>query len=110
MTRDGRVCPVNGVLAVDSTNDLAIVQVEGKGFTPIPLAPLAAPQGTSIWVLSHPQWRYFTLSAGIVAGYFTAGADDVLQMQITADFAGAEIAWEILVTMVFQRSLKRVSL
>ena len=88
MTRDGHVYPVREVLAADSTNDLAIVQVEGKGFTPIPLAPEAAPQGASIWVFSHPQWRYYTLSAGIVSSYFTAGDNNVLPMQVTADFAG----------------------
>lgn len=88
MTRDGRVCPVREVLAVDATNDLAIVQVEGHGFTPIPAAPTIAPQGAPIWVFSHPQWRYYTLSAGIVSGYFAAGDDNVLQMQVTADFAG----------------------
>ena len=38
MTRDGRVCPVREVLAVDPQNDLAILQVEGAGFTPLPLA------------------------------------------------------------------------
>ena len=88
MTRDGRVCPVREVLAVDSTNDLLIVQVEGEGFTPIPVAPVPAPQAAPIWVLSHPQWRYYTLSSGIVSSYFMAGKEEVLQMQVTADFAG----------------------
>lgn len=87
MTRDGRVCPVREVLAVDATNDLVIVQVEGQGFTPVPVAAAVAAQGESVWVFSHPEFRYYTFSSGIVSGYFRAGDDDVLQMQVTAEFA-----------------------
>jgi len=58
MTRDGRVCPVSGVLAVDTNNDLAILQVEGQGFVPLPIAATAC-QGEPVWVLSHPApWFY----------------------------------------------------
>ena len=38
LTRDGRLCPVREVLAVDPLHDLLVLQVEGKGFTPLPLA------------------------------------------------------------------------
>ena len=84
MTRDGRVCPVRELLAVDPTNDVAIVQVEGKGFTPVPVAPAARP-GSPVWVISHPLTRFYSVTAGIVSGYFVE--EDGTYMDITADFA-----------------------
>jgi hypothetical protein len=53
MTRDGRVCTVRQVLAVSTNYDLAILQVEGTGFTPLPVAPNVR-QGAPVWVLGHP--------------------------------------------------------
>jgi S1-C subfamily serine protease len=90
MTRDGLVCPVRQVLAVDSTNDLIVVQVEGRGFTPLAVAR-GARQGAPICVLSHPEWRFYTLSTGVISSYSRwpreEGEGQRLWMSITADFA-----------------------
>ena len=88
LTRDGRVCPVRGVLAVDVTNDIVILQVEGQGFTPLPVAP-SVRQGEPLWVLSHPEGRYYTLTDGIASGYFTyaSALGQFTVLNITADFA-----------------------
>lgn len=88
LTRDGRVCPVRGVLAVDVTNDIVILQVEGQGFTPLSVAP-SVRQGEPLWVLSHPEGRYYTLTAGIASGYFTYASTlgQFTVLNITADFA-----------------------
>ena len=88
MTRDGRVCPVRQVLAVSTNYDLAILQVEGAGFTPLPVAPNVR-QGAPVWVLGHPFPWYYMLTSGIASGYYTlaAGPVEVTILDITADFA-----------------------
>jgi S1-C subfamily serine protease len=88
MTRDGRVCPVRGVLAVSTNFDLVILQVDGSGFTALPIAP-PAPQGAPVWVLGHSIPWYYMLTTGIVSGYYTIarGDDPVTVMDITAAFA-----------------------
>ena len=79
------------ILACGTTNDVAIVQVEGGGFAPLPLAP-AAPAGSAVWVLSHPLGRFYSLSTGIVSGYIIwptlQGDGWTTWMNITADYAG----------------------
>jgi S1-C subfamily serine protease len=88
MTRDGRVCPVRGVLAVSTNFDLAILQVDGSGFTALPIAA-PPPQGSPVWVLGHSIPWYYMLTTGIVSGYYTIahGQDQITVMDITAAFA-----------------------
>ncbi len=88
MTRDGRVCPVRQILAVNTNYDLAILQVEGSGFTPLPLAP-DPHQGAPVSVLGHPFPWYYMLTTGIVAGYYTLEdpKQNLTIFDITADFA-----------------------
>jgi S1-C subfamily serine protease len=91
MTGDGRVVPVREVLAANPNLDLAILRLDGVGFTPLaadfePITPL----GASVTVLSHPDDHFFTLTAGIVSRYVTIPLDPpagaVTMMAITADF------------------------
>ena len=98
MTRNGAVYPVNKVLAVDETNDIVIVQVDGTGFNALPLAITPAPQGTPVWALSHPLWRYYTLTSGNVASYFLARNSRVARtlMNITADFGNGSSGAPVL--------------
>lgn len=88
LTRDGRICPMREVLAADPTNDLVIVQLDGSGFTPLPLST-SAPVGVPITVMSHPENHYYSLSTGIVSRYFLQPGRQGLRsmMAITADFA-----------------------
>ena len=97
MTRDGRVCPVREVLAVDTKNDLAILQVEGTGFTPLPLAPEVR-QGAPVWVLGHPFPWYYMLTSGIASGLYTLANDKtkVTILNITADFANGSSGAPVL--------------
>ena len=92
MTRDGRVFPVRAVLAFDPVNDLAILQLDLPSEVVLPVLPLArerAPIGTPVFVMSHPDDRFFLLSTGHVARHTLwrtdAGAEAF--MTITADFA-----------------------
>ncbi len=90
LTRDGRVCPVREVLAVDTTNDVVILQVEGQGFTPLPVTPAVPPQGAPVWVLSHPEFQFYTLTAGMVSGCLTwptPQGGKTTWLNITAEFA-----------------------
>ena len=87
MTRDGAVFPVREVLAVNTNYDLAILQVEGQGFTALPIAP-SPRQGSPVWVLGHPMPWYYMMTAGIVSGYYVSHTfeRDWITMDITADF------------------------
>jgi S1-C subfamily serine protease len=92
MTRDGRVFPVREILAYEPVNDLAILQLElpeGVTLPSLPLASDAAPAGTPIFVMSHPDDRFFLLSTGHVARHtlWRTETGDEAFMTITADFA-----------------------
>ncbi|PWU09484.1 MAG: hypothetical protein C5B50_27285 [Verrucomicrobia bacterium] len=102
MARDGRVYPVKAVLAASATNDVAILEVEGKSFTPIPVGP-NAPIGSSVWVLSNPGGYMYTFTSGTVSGYVDLWHDSNAQwpahakwMTTTADFAGGSSGAPVL--------------
>ncbi len=88
MTRGGQVYPVREVLAASALNDLAVIQLDGQGFTPLPLTT-DAPPGAPICAISHPDHNFYSLTAGLVSRYARlrrpAGLATV--MEITADFA-----------------------
>jgi len=90
LTGDGRLAPVREVLAANRRTDVAILQAEGEGFVPVPVST-NAPVGAPIWVISHPDDHFYTLSQGIVSRYFLRaagrGRPDLTFMAITADFA-----------------------
>lgn len=93
LTGDGKVFPVKAVLAASEANDLAIVQLD-VGDTKLKALALSpnAPVGSDVFLISHPDRRFYTLSRGIVSRYFLmdkpkAKAKNVPMMTITADFA-----------------------
>ena len=87
MTGDGRLCGVREVLAADEARDVAILQLDGDGFTPLPLST-NAPVGSRVFVMGHPEGQFYTLTEGIVSRYFTGQKEtgDAVMMSITADF------------------------
>jgi S1-C subfamily serine protease len=89
LTRDGRVCPVRAVLACDPLHDLVVLQVEGRGFTPLALRKEDAPPGTPIVVVSNPSQHYYAVSTGIVArqGQLNRPGGLYRFLSVTADFA-----------------------
>ena len=92
MTRDGRVFPVREILAAEPVNDLAILQLdlpEGVALPVLPLALEPAPVGSTVFVMSHPDDRFYLLSTGLVARHtvWRTAAGDEAFMTITADFA-----------------------
>jgi S1-C subfamily serine protease len=92
LTRDGRVIAIREVLAYEPINDLAILQMdlpEGVDVPALPLAREAAPTGSPVFVMSHPEDRFFLLSIGYVARHTLWRTEAGVQafMSITADFA-----------------------
>lgn len=92
LTRDGRVFPVREVLAYEPVNDLAILQLDLPDGTELPALPLArdpAPAGSPVFVMSHPDDRFFLLSTGYVARHTLWRTEAGVEafMSITADFA-----------------------
>jgi hypothetical protein len=87
-TADGKVYPVREVLAACAVSDVAIVQLEGSGFTPLPIVA-DAPVGSEVRVISHPDGRFYTLSTGIISRYGTIVRDrkKTTMLQITAEYA-----------------------
>ncbi|MBI5396826.1 MAG: trypsin-like peptidase domain-containing protein, partial [Verrucomicrobia bacterium] len=97
MTRDGELCPAREVLAADPVHDLLILQLDGKGFVPLPLSTRAA-VGSPVSVLSHPDNHFYMLTTGIVSRYTTerkAGSVATM-MTITADFAKGSIGAPVI--------------
>jgi S1-C subfamily serine protease len=88
MTVDGRVLPIKEVLAADKAADVAIVRLDGKGLTALPVAS-NDPVGTPVVVISHPTQRFYTLTTGIISRYFNGGrhGQHAERMAITADYA-----------------------
>lgn len=88
MTSDGRVLPVARVLAGNRHDDLAILQVDAEGLTPLPLGQ-PVPVGSPAHVLSHPASHFYSLTSGVVSRYTKVQAEGkaVDTLQITADYA-----------------------
>jgi S1-C subfamily serine protease len=92
LSRDGHVIPVREVLAFEPVNDLAVLQLdlpEGVDLPALPLAREAAPMGSPVFVMSHPDDRFFLLSTGFVARHTLWKTEAGVEafMSITADFA-----------------------
>jgi S1-C subfamily serine protease len=88
MTSDGHITPVTEVLAADKLADVAILRAPGATFTPVPMAIEPPVPGAPIWVISHPDHNFFTLTGGLVSRYFVATTEfgKTPQMAVTADF------------------------
>jgi S1-C subfamily serine protease len=68
--RDGTSVPVEGVLALDSELDLAIIKIapRDKNFRPIPLAAAIPRKGEKVVTFGAPKGFGFTSSEGIISG------------------------------------------
>jgi len=94
MTSDGEILPVREVLAANEADDLVLLQLAGppgEALTPLPLAAgePAAPVGTRISVISHPERHFYMLTEGIVSRHldWRQSSGTVKRVAITADFA-----------------------
>lgn len=89
MTADGRFFPVMEVLAANKATDVALLRVDAKGLTALPVRDdLGA--GAAIYCYSHPANSFGCFTDGIVTRYCRLGGADrngAIFMQITADYA-----------------------
>ena len=69
MDMEGRLYGVKEVLAADKATDIAIVRLDGSGFSPLALQAQPADIGSAVSIVSHPQDNFFVLSTGIVTEY-----------------------------------------
>jgi len=88
MTADGAVHPVQSVLAASAAYDVAILQLDATGLVPLAIGP-KAPVGSDVYVISHPDRRFYTLGRGVVARYgiIVRNKQRVTMLQITANYA-----------------------
>lgn len=87
-TAEGRVLPIQEVVAANAEVDLALLKVPGADHPALPLAE-PPPAGAPVFVLSHPDDHFYVLTAGRVARHYLAvqRGSRPHMMGITADFA-----------------------
>jgi serine protease Do len=87
MTYDGKVYPVKEVLAAHESDDIAVLRLDGSGFPYLRLSP-GSPIGCPIWVIGHPDKRFYSFTEGMISGYSiqTWKGKKTTRMSITADF------------------------
>ncbi len=99
MTHDGKVYGVKEVLAANSKDDVAILQLaDASNMKYLPLAK-DCPVGSRICVISHPRGQFYLFTQGTVSGYFLdkhGKNDKVKRMSVTADFGSGSSGGPIL--------------
>lgn len=87
MTADGRVFPIDKVLAASKRDDVALVKL--RGAEGLPCAPFGqSPElGEAVFAVSHPDGHFYTLTRGHLARKYLTPKGGVPRLQITADFA-----------------------
>lgn len=87
MTAEGQVYAVDSVLAASKADDLALVRLREAG--DLSHASLAGDiaTGDELFVLSHPDGHFFTLTKGYLARKYLTAKERIPRLQITADFA-----------------------
>jgi S1-C subfamily serine protease/Flp pilus assembly protein TadD len=85
-TADGSTLFVEGVVAVDKVQDLALLKVKTGGARCLELGPDERPPvGTRVFAIGHPRGvRHSTLSEGLVSSIGVALGGDVASIQTTA--------------------------
>ncbi len=87
---DGRVLPIQKVLAASKANDLAVIKVDADDLVPLQVSP-SAPVGTEVFVIGHPVNHFYMMTEGIVSSHLRRRESGMKaarhEMTITADFA-----------------------
>ena len=92
LTRSGLVLPVREVLASDPVEDVAVLQLELPEGAKVPVLRMSSglpPVGSPVFVLSHPDERFYMLTTGVVARHTIWREKGGVShfMSVTADFA-----------------------
>lgn len=87
MTSDGQIYGIEKVLAASKGDDVALVKLlDARDLPFVPLCPSTAP-GDELFVMSHPDGHFFTLTKGYLARKYLTAKERIPRLQITADFA-----------------------
>lgn len=90
MDQHGNVYPITGMLAADTDADSCLVQISGAdSLPPLPLATDAR-AGEAVYLMSHPDTRYFRFSSGIISRLVYERRPDGAKfplLDVTAEFA-----------------------
>lgn len=98
-TLSGRVVRVKEVIAASQANDVALIQLEGDGFQPLPIAK-SARVGSDLVIISHPgdsngpTNEFFTLTKGHLARHRSFMGQP--WMMVTTPYAGGSSGAPIL--------------
>ena len=97
MTHDGNLYPISEVLAADKEKDIAIIKLKGDGFAPLSIS-LNNDTGVQVAAISHPDGRFYSLTAGLVSRHFIDhdGGMKAHRFAVTADFAKGSSGGPIL--------------
>ncbi len=88
MSADGQVYPIDEVLAASKADDLALVRLRDAGNLPyVPIAGKLPASGDELFVISHPDGHFHTLTRGHLARKYLTAKERAPRLQITADFA-----------------------
>jgi S1-C subfamily serine protease len=87
MTSTGQVYAIDQVLAASKADDIALVRLRGaNGLPHLNLQPQVE-TGDEVFVVSHPDGHFYTLTRGYVARRYLTAKERIPRLQITADFA-----------------------
>ena len=78
---EGKELRVEGLLHVDKANDLALLKVAGRSFTPVRIGSSEnLTVGSRVYVISSPRGLENSLSEGIISGVRAMGSQKVIQI------------------------------
>jgi serine protease Do len=87
MTASGGIHAIDEVIAASKADDLALVRLrDAKNLPHVSIAPGLA-TGEDVFVISHPDGHFYSLTRGILARKYLTPKELVPRLQITADFA-----------------------
>lgn len=87
MTSSGQIHAIDQVLAASKVDDIALVRLRGAtGLPHLNLQPRVE-TGDEVFVISHPDGHFYTLTRGYVARRYLTAKERIPRIQITADFA-----------------------
>lgn len=87
LTSEGKVYPIQEILAADRPNDVALLRVEASNLTPTRLSK-GDDEGSLLTIIAHPAGEFYSVTQGHLRRYQTSVVlgKQVVRMAVTADF------------------------
>ncbi|MEN9359952.1 MAG: hypothetical protein RL095_1487 [Verrucomicrobiota bacterium] len=96
---EGKVFAVKEILAANADQDIAIVQLEGSGFTPLPLGE-DEEVGSPVFIVGHPDCKPYILSSGMITSYpimrKSRDSQKAQMMFVSSEFCGGSSGSPVL--------------